>query len=345
MITRRESVGKPSEGTRCVEIPKGLATARLTAPAAPPVRVHDTVRGDDTGALTVVPSGAFLLPLAVHDAPAPAPRPAEMAWETGLFRLAVAPDGRDRDQAYALLSSAVHHFLTERLESVTLDTLRSASGVLRRVGGWALGDLYNVSVRYHAECLANVFQAWHQFREMSRAVDTRHDLIVRMRGRSDGLIMGSLFNEEGRTILASRVRGFVAACSRVGLRTAALRRCEWIAAVLTYRTGDGAWQASPSECLRLCTNLLRELGDDATLHALRGVALTAWNGLTMETNYLRDVFRPIDEGADAASLFAEIDERFEALRRPGFADVVYFPGDYAFADGRERRSPRTRFVF
>ncbi len=272
---------------------------------------------------------------------------AERDWERGLFRLAIEPIGLDRDHAYERLSSAVHHLLTRRLESVPQEVLVRGAGVLRRVGSWALENQYSVSAPYHVGCLARIFSAWHHFRELSKAIDVRNDLLVRMRGRSDDLIRNSVFNEEGRSILVSHARSFIEACTHIGLQVPSLKRGAWIAELIAYRTRDGVWEASPVECLRLCADLLRELGDDAVLHELRGVALTVWVTVQLETNHLRDVFPAVvDEEDDRAALLSEVDERFEALRQPDSADVVYFPGDYSvFERFAHLHGKSRRFVF
>ena len=100
------------------------------------------------------------------------------SWACGLFRLAIEPTDIDRERAYERLASAVHHFLTRRPEGVKQETLVRAAGVLRRVRGWALEDAYSVSAPYHVACLAHAFAAWHHYRELSRAVDVRNDLVV-----------------------------------------------------------------------------------------------------------------------------------------------------------------------
>lgn len=276
---------------------------------------------------------------------APAPPPESPVWQTSLFRLAINANALDRSDAYGRLSSAMHHFMTQRLELVDLEALRGAVGVLLLVRAWSKANPYSVRTPYHLDNLANAFEAWHHFRELARAVDVRHDLAARMRGRSDNLILRGLFTGEGREILAGHVEGFVQACARLGLSTPSLKRSLWIASVLTYRTASGEWQASPEKCLNLCTDLVRELGDAATIGALRDAVLPAWSGLSLETNLLRDVFRQSDD--DRGALMAEIDERFAALVEPTTSDVAYFPSQLG-TGGRssgELAARARRFVF
>lgn len=274
--------------------------------------------------------------------------PASAAWESGLFRLATSMETGSCERAYACLSSAVRHFENERLERIGLERLRAAVGVLVHVRVWAAANPFSVTTSHALDRLANGFDAWHHYRELLRAVDIRHDLAARMRGRSDELILNGLFTAEGREIVASHARGFRDACVRLDIATSALRRSGYIARVLTYQREPDVWQASAAECLGLCTDLVRELGDATTHEALRDAVHAAWCGLSLETKRFREVYRSAN-GDDVAALVAEIDERFEALMSPGTAAVVYFPSERrarprVTTDLAQAR-PGRRFVF
>jgi len=325
-------------GVATVPMPvvEDFGTRKLNGPAD---LISALTDGVATDAITTPPSDPSEIELT--GPPAPLENP---AWATSLFRLALNADGLDRTDAYERLSAAIHHFMTQRLELVDLEALRSAVGVLLHVREWAKENPYSVRTPFHLEGIANAFDAWHHYRELARAVDVRHDLAGRMRGRSDNLILKSLFTGEGRAILAAHVEGFVQACTRLGLATASLKRSLWIATVLTYQTSSGEWQASPEKCLLLCTDLVRELGDEATTGALREAVLPAWSGLSLETNLLRDVFRKSDD--DECALMAEIDQRFAALVEPTTSDVAYFPGQLGTGSRSSGELAKARrFVF
>lgn len=318
-------------------IVEDFGTRKLNGPADLISALTDSVATD---AITTPPSDPSEIEL---EAPI-APSPEDPVWQSSLFRLGIAPDGLARSEAYERLSAAMHHFMTQRLELVDLEALRAAVGVLLRVRGWSKTNPYSIRTPYHLDNIANAFVAWHHFRELARAVDVRHDLAARMRNRSDNLILRGLFTGEGREILAGHVEGFVRACERLGLSTASLRRSLWIAKILTYQTATGEWQASPERCLHLCTDLVRELGDEATTGALRDAVLPSWSGLSLETNLLRDVYRKSDD--DRVALIAEIDQRFAALVEPTTSDVAYFPGQLG-TGGRSsgELAKARRFVF
>jgi hypothetical protein len=325
-------------GTRAAELEDAFRTRALTG----------AVSVEDGGANLPARSEAVTTPPAPHlvVVPCDETRPGvTTGWSGGLFRQALPADRLDRDTAYGALAAAVHHLLTRGLDDFAEDRLRLAAGVLSHVGDAVAGEAHYVCASHNVESLATAFQVWHYYRQLSRAVSTRHDLLVRMRARSNDLVFASLFNEEGRAILASHVRGFVGACARLGVRTQSVRRSEWIARVIEFRTDAGDWQVPPPTCLRLCADVVRETGDGLVLAAVRAAVLAAWNSLCVATNQLRDVFhaRADVDAADRAALLAEIDERFAQLTNPGAADVVYFPGNYSLFDPPSIR--RKRFFF
>lgn len=163
-----------------------------------------------------------------------------------------------------------------------------------------------------------------------------------MRGKTDRLILDSLFSEEGRSMLAARVDGFIQACQHLQLNSEPIKRAEWIGKLLMYRTETDQWQVPPEACLGLCTRLLREIHDEELMGALRNLAEASWEGLCKETNYLRDLFsedsvEDVTRGVilirtPVPSVGIPVDTTVDA--------VPYFPEHNAFRDQERRRKEK-----
>ena len=169
-----------------------------------------------------------------------------------------------------------------------------------------------------------------------------------MRGKTDQLILDSLFSEEGRSMLAARVEGFISASTRLQLNSEALRRAEWIGKLLMYRTEGDQWQVPPEACLGLCTRLLREIHDETLMGALRNLAAASWEGLCKETNYLRDLFGDETAASDREPGVILIRTQVPTIgARSEDGEVVpYFPEHNAFRDKNKDRKERiVRLVF
>ena len=162
-----------------------------------------------------------------------------------------------------------------------------------------------------------------------------------MRGKTDQLILDSLFSEEGRSMLAARVEGFISACSRMQLASEPLRRAEWIGKLLMYKTELDQWQVPPEACLGLCTRLLREIHDEALMGALRNLAAASWEGLCKETNYLRDLF--VEGSAEDVArgvILIRTPVPMVGIPVSNVESVPYFPEHNAFRDLERKRRDR-----
>jgi hypothetical protein len=251
-----------------------------------------------------------------------------------LYRLAIDATNLNYEQAFTILALTVEFFHKgEHIERVEQHALRTAAGVLLRVQRQLDNEPLRILAPFYLNQLRNIFQAWHLYRELAKAIDNRSDFLVRMRGKADRLILDSLFSEEGRSMLEARVDGFIQACTRMQLNSEPLKRAEWIGKLLMYRTDNEQWQVPPEACLGLCTRLLREIHDEALMGALRNLAAASWEGLCKETNYLRDLF--VDASAEEIA-------RGVILIRTSVPDVgipvnsveavPYFPEHNAFRD-------------
>jgi hypothetical protein len=164
-----------------------------------------------------------------------------------------------------------------------------------------------------------------------------------MRGRTDQLIIESLFSEEGRSMLAARVDAFAQSCERLQLQDAeALKRAEWIGKLLLYRTDTG-WQVPPEGCIGLCTRLLREINDDTVMGQMRRLAASSWEGICKETNFLRDLFADADatpEDRAKGVILIRTEVPLVGLPVHEQQEVLYFPDHNAFRvpEKKERQS-------
>jgi hypothetical protein len=217
--------------------------------------------------------------------------PDAMEQELTLYRLAIDATNLNYEQAFTILALTVEFFHKgEHIERVEQHALRTAAGVILRVHKHLQDEPLRILAPFYLNQLRHIFQAWHLYRELAKAIDNRSDFIVRMRGKMDRLILESLFSEEGRSMLAARIDGFIQACTRLQIGSEPLKRAEWIGNLLMYRTDNEQWQVQAEACTGLCTRLLREIHDEALMGALRNLAVASWEGLCKETNYLRDIF-------------------------------------------------------
>ena len=257
-----------------------------------------------------------------------------------LYRLAIDAGNLNYEQAFTILALTVEFFHKgEHIERVEQHALRTAAGVILRINRELEDEPLRILAPFYLNQLRNVFQAWHLYRELAKAIDNRSDFLVRMRGKTDQLILDSLFSEEGRSMLAARVDGFIQACHRLQLNSEPIRRAEWIGKLLMYETENGQWQVPPDACLGLCTRLLREIHDEELMGALRNLAAASWEGLCKETNYLRDLFAE-ETAEDAARGVILIRTTVPTVGiEVDSADAVpYFPEHNAF---RDQRRPHT----
>jgi hypothetical protein len=257
-----------------------------------------------------------------------------------LYRLAIDAGNLNYEQAFTILALTVEFFHKgEHIERVEQHALRTAAGVILRIHRQLENEPLRILAPFYLNQLRNIFQAWHLYRELAKAIDNRSDFLVRMRGKTDQLILDSLFSEEGRSMLAARVEGFISACSRMQLASEPLRRAEWIGKLLMYRTETDQWQVPPEACLGLCTRLLREIHDEALMGALRNLAAASWEGLCKETNYLRDLFAEASvEDATRGVILIRTPVPTVGIPVNNVESVPYFPEVNAFHDlARKRR--------
>lgn len=262
--------------------------------------------------------------------------------ELTLYRLAIDATNLNYEQAFTILALTVEFFHKgEHVERVEQHALRTAAGVILRVSRQLEHEQLRVLAPFYLNQLRNIFQAWHLYRELVKAIDNRSDFLLRMRGKTDQLILDSLFSEEGRSMLAARVEGFIQACVRMQLSSEPLRRAEWIGKLLMYKTDAATWQVPPEACLGLCTRLLREIHDEALMGALRNLASASWEGLCKETNFLRDLF---SEGSVEEAIRGVILIRTQiptvGMHVDGEESVPYFPEHNAFRDQEKKRRER-----
>lgn len=267
--------------------------------------------------------------------------------EYTLYRLAIDATNLNYEQAFTILALTIEFFHKgEHIERVEQHALRTAAGVLLRIQKHLENEPLRILAPFYLNQLRNIFQAWHLYRELAKAIDNRSDFLVRMRGKTDQLILDSLFSEEGRSMLAARVDGFIQACQRMQLNSEPLKRAEWIGKLLMYRTEEEKWQVPSESCLGLCTRLLREIHDEALMGALRNLAVASWEGLCKESNYLRDIF---SDGAtdDLARGVIVIRTAVPTVGMPVHsADAVpYFPEVNAFRDKEKDKKDRDKDRF
>jgi hypothetical protein len=252
--------------------------------------------------------------------------------ELSLYRLAIDANTLTYEQCYTILALTVEFFNKgEHVERVEQQALRTAAGVLLRTQAALRDEPLRILAPFYLQQLRNIFQAWHLYRELVKAIDSRSDFLVRMGGKSDRLIVDSLFSEEGRSMLASRVDSLIYACTLLQLDSDALKRVEWIGKLLMYRTEDGTWQVPAESCLGLCTRLLREINDDTVMGAMRRLALASWEGLCIESNYLRDMFAdPALDDRGQGVVLIRSSVPVVGLPVSQQEDVVYFPDHNSF---------------
>ena len=269
--------------------------------------------------------------------------------ELTLYRLAIDATNLNYEQSFTILALTVEFFNKgEHIERVEQQALRTAAGVILRVNRQLDNEPLRILAPFYLNQLRNIFQSWHLYRELSKAIDHRSDFLVRMRGKTDQLILDSLFSEEGRSMLSARVEGFISASTRLQLNSEALRRAEWIGKLLMYRTEGDQWQVPPEACLGLCTRLLREIHDETLMGALRNLAAASWEGLCKETNYLRDLFGDETAASDREPGVILIRTQVPTIgARSEDGEVVpYFPEHNAFRDKNKDRKERiVRLVF
>jgi hypothetical protein len=258
-----------------------------------------------------------------------------------LYRLAIDAGNLNYEQAFTILALTVEFFHKgDHVVRVEQHALRTAAGVILRLQRQLQNEPVRVLAPFYLNQLRNIFQAWHLYRELAKAIDNRSDFLLRMRGK-DQLILDSLFSEEGRSMLAARVDGFIEACVRMQLNSEPLKRAEWIGKLLMYKTENDAWQVPPEACLGLCTRLLREIHDEALMGALRNLAAASWEGICKETNYLRDLF--VDAAPeDVARGVILIRTAVPTVGLPvnNVEAVPYFPEHNAFRDQAKKRRER-----
>lgn len=259
-----------------------------------------------------------------------------------LYRLAIDAANLNYEQAFTILALTVEFFHKgEHVERVEQHALRTAAGVILRVHKQLEHEQLRVLAPFYLNQLRNIFQAWHLYRELVKAIDNRSDFLLRMRGKTDQLILDSLFSEEGRSMLAARVEGFTSACTRMQLNSEPLRRAEWIGKLLMYKTDADAWQVPPEACLGLCTRLLREIHDEALMGALRNLASASWEGLCKETNYLRDLFsEDVVEDVAPGVILIRTAVPTVGIQVDDEEVVPYFPEHNAFRDQEKKRRDR-----
>ena len=262
-----------------------------------------------------------------------------------LYRLAIDATNLNYEQSFTILALTVEFFHKgEHVERVEQHALRVAAGVILRVQKQLNSEPLRILAPFYLNQLRSIFQAWHLYRELAKAIDNRGDFLVRMRGKGDQLILDSLFSEEGRSMLAARVDGFTSACGRLQLNSEALKRAEWIGKLLMYRTENDQWQVPPEACLGLCTRLLREINDDTVMGAIRNLAAASWDGLCKETNYLRDGFAGIvtEDTGHGVILIRTAVPMVGIPVLPEADSVSYFPEHDAFRDPEKDRKERSR---
>jgi len=264
------------------------------------------------------------------------------AQDLTLYRLAIDAGNLNYEQAFTILALTVEFFHKgEHVERVEQHALRTAAGVILRVHRQLDHEQLRVLAPFYLNQLRNIFQAWHLYRELVKAIDNRSDFLLRMRGKTDQLILDSLFSEEGRSMLAARVEGFTSACVRMQLSSEPLRRAEWIGKLLMYKTDNDAWQVPPEACLGLCTRLLREIHDEALMGALRNLAAASWEGLCRETNYLRDLFSEgTVEDVGRGVILIRTAVPTVGIHVENEESVPYFPEHNAFRDQEKKRRER-----
>lgn len=255
-----------------------------------------------------------------------------------LYRLAIDANNLKYEQAFTILALTVEFFHKgEHVERVEQHALRTAAGVIIRIQRQLDNEPLRILAPFYLNQLRSIFQAWHLYRELAKAIDHRSDFLVRMRGKTDRLILDSLFSEEGRSMLAARVDGFISACARMQLNSEPLKRAEWIGKLLMYKTETDEWQVPPESCLGLCTRLLREIHDEALMGALRNLAAASWEGLCKETNYLRDLFLEMPgEGKGRGVILIRTPVPAVGLPVSNADAVPYFPEHNAFRDKDKR---------
>ncbi len=261
--------------------------------------------------------------------------------DMSLYRLAIEAGNLNYEQAFTILALTVEFFHKgEHVERVEQHALRTAAGVILRIHRQLESEPVRILAPFYLNQLRNVFQAWHLYRELAKAIDNRSDFLVRMRGKTDRLILDSLFSEEGRSLLAARVDGFIEACTRMQLASEPLKRAEWIGKLLMYKTGKD-WQVPPDACIGLCTRLLREIHDEALMGALRNLGVASWEGLCKETNYLRDLFaeETTDDVARGVILIRTAVPTV-GIQVENVESVPYFPEHNAFRDQERKRKER-----
>ena len=122
-----------------------------------------------------------------------------------LYRLAIDASNLNYEQAFTILALTVEFFHKgEHIERVEQHALRTAAGVVLRIHRQLENEPLRILAPFYLNQLRHVFQAWHLYRELAKAIDNRSDFLVRMRGKTDRLILDSLFSEEGRSMLAAR---------------------------------------------------------------------------------------------------------------------------------------------
>lgn len=254
--------------------------------------------------------------------------------EFTLYRLAIDGSNLSYEQAFTILALTVEFFHKgDHIERVEQQALRTAAGVILRTQGLIADEALRILAPFYLQQLRSIFQAWHVYRELVKAIDNRSDFLVRMRGRTDQLIIESLFSEEGRSMLAARVEAFAQSCERLQLQDAeALKRAEWIGKLLMYKTDTG-WQVPPEGCIGLCTRLLREINDDSVMGQMRRLAAQSWEGLCRETNFLRDLYADADATPeDKARGVILIRTEVPTVGLPVIEqqEVLYFPDHNSF---------------
>lgn len=262
-----------------------------------------------------------------------------------LYRLAIDATNLTYEQSFTILALTVEFFHKgEHVERVEQHALRTAAGVILRVQKHLNSEPLRILAPFYLNQLRAIFQAWHLYRELVKAIDNRGDFLVRMRGKADRLILDSLFSEEGRSMLAARVDGFIDACARLQFNSEALKRSEWIGKLLMYRTENDQWQVPPEACLGLCTRLLREIHDESLMGAIRNLAAASWDGLCKETNYLRDVFSDVakEDTGHGVILIRTAVPTVGIPVAPAEEAVPYFPEHNAFRDQDKERKDRPK---
>lgn len=267
--------------------------------------------------------------------------------ELTLYRLAIDAANLNYEQSFTILALTVEFFNKgEHVERIEQQALRTAAGVILRVQRLLDNEPMRILAPFYLNQLRNIFQAWHLYRELAKAIDHRSDFLVRMRGKTDRLILDSLFSEEGRSMLAARVEGFISACARLQLNSEALKRAEWIGKLLMYKTENEQWQVPPEACLGLCTRLLREIHDETLMGALRNLAAASWEGLCKETNYMRDLFSDESVERTAGVILIRTPVPTVGITVENVDSVPYFPEHNAFSDrDKKPRPPAVRLVF